>query len=780
MSKHPGNKLSTLLVQARTKVRRVNLIFKLLVPSGFIFIAIITFGLITFSQGMRKNTVETTIRSALETIQQYKILRGYYTKAVVSKVKTYSKLSISYNHKDEPTGIPLPATMIHDLSELLATSETDTRLKLYSDYPFPNRQSRKLDIFSLQALSYLKKNKNKSYIKEETVDGRKAIRVAIADYMVAPSCVDCHNQHPETPKNDWKMGDIRGVLEVTKFIDKDIVRSDELIWQEMLQMSMVALIGFSLLAAFILYLIRPMQNITHFVEQLLLGNTKERLPVGKAWLKCSKSKKCRGEEMGCSSFDQLAPCWNESGTAALKKTCPTTLEGYDCRDCSIYRVSTNNDFDSISYGLNILASTLHTITRMATNLSEGKFASEMKLLSWEESHKTEENIARESHIPIKQSLKSMLESLNQVSGQMHRLADNDLSFETHKASNEDELGESIQLVVTRMSETLISVKTYATDLAGLSWNLNGISTKLTSASNELSQKSKMVAKATTQMDSNISSVASNTENMSSNITSLHQTSMSVSDTSAQVSESAQTILEQVNEITRIAKNSSHITDQAREKSKQVNESMVQLTQSAGNIGLFSNQIRAISKQTNLLALNATIEAAAAGDAGKGFAVIADEIKELASQAGKANREISHMVDDVQVQSQQMDSHLTEMSGIIGSIYKSSQSIMETTSEQHESLQNINSEIQKSTVAALNLTQLIDELSITAKGIANTTNELVIGSQEITENTSEITHSNEQNEMLAVKTQQESKDLDQIVVQLQALVDLFTLPEAGQV
>ena len=53
--------------------------------------------------------------------------------------------------------------------------------------------------------------------------GRSTVlRVAIADRMVAKVCVDCHNSHPQTPKNDWKIGDVRGVLELITPIDAQL------------------------------------------------------------------------------------------------------------------------------------------------------------------------------------------------------------------------------------------------------------------------------------------------------------------------------------------------------------------------------------------------------------------------------------------------------------------------------------------------------------------------------------------------------------------------------
>ena len=53
-----------------------------------------------------------------------------------------------------------------------------------------------------------KKNPNEPFIKVEGEGVNKTVRVAVADKMQAPACVACHNSHPETPKRDWKMGDV--------------------------------------------------------------------------------------------------------------------------------------------------------------------------------------------------------------------------------------------------------------------------------------------------------------------------------------------------------------------------------------------------------------------------------------------------------------------------------------------------------------------------------------------------------------------------------------------
>lgn len=95
-------------------------------------------------------------------------------------------------------------------------------LKLYSPYPFPNRNSRKLDRFGKEAWQALNKNTQLTFAKVETINKKEVVRVALADTMTQQGCVDCHNSHPDTPKNDWRLNDVRGVLEVQVPIEQQL------------------------------------------------------------------------------------------------------------------------------------------------------------------------------------------------------------------------------------------------------------------------------------------------------------------------------------------------------------------------------------------------------------------------------------------------------------------------------------------------------------------------------------------------------------------------------
>ena len=188
--------------------------------------------LITYiSQASLENTVEASKLNAVSIIDQYKTLRGYYVKSVVKKVKgNDTGLKISYDHKTMKNGIPLPATLIHDMSELLSKkSGENIKLKLYSPYPFPNRAGRTIDSFGQKAMAFFDKNPDSVFVKQEKLYGSDVVRVAVADKMVAQACVNCHNSRADTPKNDWKLNDVRGVLEVISPINAQLTSNESML-----------------------------------------------------------------------------------------------------------------------------------------------------------------------------------------------------------------------------------------------------------------------------------------------------------------------------------------------------------------------------------------------------------------------------------------------------------------------------------------------------------------------------------------------------------------------
>ena len=134
--------------------------------------------------------------------------------------------------------------------------------------------------------------------------------------------------------------------------------------------------------------------------------------------------------------------------------------------------------------------------------------------------------------------------------------------------------------------------------------------------------------------------------------------------------------------------SAKIAGEAVKQAEQTDGSITELSQAAGRIGDVVKMITAIAEQTNLLALNATIEAARAGEAGRGFAVVASEVKALAAQTAKATEEISTQIASMQTATEDSVGAIKAIGVTIGRISEISSAIAAAVEEQGAATQEI--------------------------------------------------------------------------------------------
>ncbi|HJY82170.1 MAG TPA: response regulator [Candidatus Binatia bacterium] len=149
-----------------------------------------------------------------------------YTSEVVVRAQT-DGIEVTHDYRAKKGAIPLPPTLTMELGKRIAEKGYGMQVRLYSDYPFPWRKDGgPKDDFEQAALQYLRQHPDEPFARVEDFQGLPSLRYATADRMRA-SCVGCHNSHPDSPKTDWKEGEVRGVLEVIRPLDIIVAQTYE-------------------------------------------------------------------------------------------------------------------------------------------------------------------------------------------------------------------------------------------------------------------------------------------------------------------------------------------------------------------------------------------------------------------------------------------------------------------------------------------------------------------------------------------------------------------------
>ena len=148
------------------------------------------------------------------------------------------------------------------------------------------------------------------------------------------------------------------------------------------------------------------------------------------------------------------------------------------------------------------------------------------------------------------------------------------------------------------------------------------------------------------------------------------------------------ISDTVTDIERRVAEVSEVTKRAVAKTSASDKTLADLAEATGQIGDVVKLIDSIAEQTNLLALNATIEAARAGEAGKGFAVVASEVKTLASQTGAATEQIGDLIELVQGTSNETADAFREIGGVVTEIDTIAASITDAVHQQSVATQEV--------------------------------------------------------------------------------------------
>jgi len=290
----------------------------------------------------------------------------------------------------------------------------------------------------------------------------------------------------------------------------------------------------------------------------------------------------------------------------------------------------------------------------------------------------------------------------------------------------DEIGELatwFNVFLDKLHDMIQAVTSAAHQAGNASEGVSSTSQQISANSEETSAQANAVSAATEEVNRSLQTVATATEEMSAS----------------------------VQEIAKNATEAAKVAGEGMKTAAETNAIVAKLGQSSAEIGQVIKVITAIAQKTDLLALNATVEAARAGEVGAGFAVVANEVKELAKQTATATEDISKKIEAIQVDAKSAVQAIKSISGIIDQVNAIS-----------------------STIATA-----VEEQSATTSEISRNLTEAAKGSGEVAQNIHGVAQAAENTSRGVTETREASQSLVEMSKMLRQLVGQFKIAKDGR-
>lgn len=286
-----------------------------------------------------------------------------------------------------------------------------------------------------------------------------------------------------------------------------------------------------------------------------------------------------------------------------------------------------------------------------------------------------------------------------------------------------ELAKSMNQMSTNLNQMFRDLSQGVAVLSSSSTELSAISSQMKAGAEQTSEKSNTVAAAAEEMSASMVSVAAASEQASTNI---HMVATAAEEMSATI-----------NEIAQSAEKGRSVTNDAVKISEKASLKVSELGQAARQIGQVTETIADISDQTNLLALNATIEAARAGQAGKGFAIVAAEIKELAKQTDTATQEIRNRIEGIQNTTHGTVAEIKKITAVINDVNTIVTSIASAIQEQSIATREITKNVNQAAIGIQEVNENVAQSSSVSEEIARNIGDVSQSSKEMSEASNQV-------------------------------------------